>query len=158
MVDDVCKVAMRLGVTVLHGCGSRKCAGAIPQLRMLFKRYGHSSGVRTPTSGSAQRQRWQPRSLRSGRCAIEAHRRSRACIGRSQSQGGGGSASPIRARKPGSSGMSSRSRLLIGNELPAIKGLIVPDRTAFRRRAIPSHPPDQSGGAKLQQNPEDRFD
>jgi hypothetical protein len=54
-----------------------------PQAHLLFKRYGHSSGVRTPASGSRQRQQWQPRSPRSGRCAIEAHRRSRACIGRS---------------------------------------------------------------------------
>jgi cation diffusion facilitator CzcD-associated flavoprotein CzcO len=55
-----------------------------------------------------------------------------------------------------SSGMSSRSRLLIGNR--PLKDQSCRTRTAFRRRAIPSHLTDQSGGAKLQQNPEDRFD
>jgi hypothetical protein len=54
--------------------------GAGTQFRqpdMLFKRYGHSSGVRTPASGSEQPWRGQPRP-RSGSYATEGHRRSRA--------------------------------------------------------------------------------
>jgi hypothetical protein len=54
-----------------------------PKSSPLFKRYGYSSGVRAPASGSWRQQQLQPRSPRSGRCAIEAHLRSRAYIGRS---------------------------------------------------------------------------
>jgi hypothetical protein len=54
-----------------------------PNPALLFKRYGHTSGVRTPASGSGRRQRGQPRLPRSGRCPIEGHHQSRACIARS---------------------------------------------------------------------------
>src|SRR6202453_3832327 len=54
-----------------------------PQPDTLFSRYGHSSGVPAPAFGSGPRQRWRPRSPRSGQCATEGHRRSRACSGRS---------------------------------------------------------------------------
>jgi ATP-dependent Lhr-like helicase len=54
-----------------------------PHPKLLFKRHGHSSGVRTPTSGSGQPRRLQPPSPRSARCASEGHHRSRACSGRS---------------------------------------------------------------------------
>jgi transposase InsO family protein len=63
--DGLCCMDMRR-----DGAGTQ-----FPQPNMLFKRYGHSSGVRAPASGSWPQQQWQPRSPRSGRCAIEAHRR-----------------------------------------------------------------------------------
>jgi hypothetical protein len=64
-LDRLCCMDMRR-----DGAGTQ-----FPQPNMLFKRYGHSSGVRAPASGSWPQQQWQPRSPRSGRCAIEAHRR-----------------------------------------------------------------------------------
>jgi hypothetical protein len=42
-----------------------------PQPSLLFKRYGHSSGIRAPAFGSAWQLQWRPRL---DRCAIEEHR------------------------------------------------------------------------------------
>ena len=43
--------------TVLHGGWARRDVGTISPTGLLFKRYGRTSGVRTPASGSGQRQR-----------------------------------------------------------------------------------------------------
>jgi hypothetical protein len=83
----VSEVALNKAGIVMGDCVARiwgtKRAGVVLPTHLLFKRHGHSSGVRTPTSGSGQRQQWQPQSPRSGRFVIEAHRRLRVCIGRS---------------------------------------------------------------------------
>jgi hypothetical protein len=59
--EDWCRQAGRVWLpadaTVLHGGESCKCAGARTPTLLLFKRYGHSSGVRAPAFGSGPRQR-----------------------------------------------------------------------------------------------------
>jgi hypothetical protein len=52
-----------------------------PQPSLLFKRYGRSSGVQTPASGSGQRQQGRSRSSRSGPYTTEGYRQSRAYSG-----------------------------------------------------------------------------
>jgi hypothetical protein len=66
--------------TVLHRGWAPRDVHTITPTSLLFKRYGHSSGVRTPAFGSGRRRRGQPRSPRSGRCAIEGHRQSPVCL------------------------------------------------------------------------------
>ena len=56
---------------------------AVTPTRSGFTRSGHSSGLRMQASGSAPRRRWRSLLPRSRQSAIEGHRRSRGCIGRS---------------------------------------------------------------------------
>jgi hypothetical protein len=61
--------------------GSESARAQYPQPGLLFKRYGHSSGVRTPAFGSARPRQWRPQLPRFGWYAIEGYRRLRACTG-----------------------------------------------------------------------------